>query len=258
MVWEREHIEFIHFEEKPWQPLEVAGLAPGCEIRLLSLDSSDGACSGILRVPAGWRHAEAFTSTAPEQLFILSGDLHKGEYTYTDHCYSYRPAGAPHGPMWSENGCEAIIMWDRAFEIKPGDQGNETGMIGRLDTINTNWQPTIAEGPQAGIMVKMLRHVPTNDEMTFITGIMPHWKEPRQEHHHCVEESFKLTGDLNLNMNLGDKMRMTENCYFYRPPFLKHGPMYTRTGTMSLIRVSSKLVNYYMPVEEDSEYLAIA
>ena len=107
-------------------------------------------------------------------------------------------------------------------------------------------------------MVKMLRHVPSNDEMTFLTGIMPHWRENRQEHHHCVEESFKITGDLNLNMNLGAKMLMTANCYFYRPPYLKHGPMYTRTGTMSLIRVSSKLVNYYMPVEEDSEYLALA
>lgn len=256
MVWDRKHIEFIHFEEAPWQPLEVARLAPGCEIRVLSRDSSDGACSGILRIPAGWRHETPFTSTAPEQLFILSGDLHKGDYAYTEQCYSYRPAGAPHGPMWSEQGCEAIVMWDHAFEIKAGDASEPAEMIGFMDTINTNWQPTIAEGPNAGIMVKMLRHVKENDEMTFLTGIMPHWKENRQEHHHCVEESFKLTGDLNLNMNLGEKMLMTENCYFYRPPYLKHGPMYTRTGTMSLIRVSSKLVNYYMPLEEDPEYKA--
>jgi len=258
MTWDRKHVEFIHFEEAPWQPLEVAGLAPGCEIRILSQDSGDGALSGILRVPAGWQHEQPFTATAPEQLFILSGDLHKGEYTYTDQAYSYRPAGAPHGPMWSEKGCEAVVMWDKAFEIQPGEKGHENGMIGCIDTINTHWQPTIAEGPQAGIMVKMLRHVPGNDEMTFLTGIMPHWKELRQEHHHCVEESFKLTGDLNLNTDLGDKMNMTANCYFYRPPFIKHGPMYTRNGTMSLIRVSSKLVNHYMPVEEDAKWLALA
>lgn len=256
-MWDRKHVEFIHFEEAAWQPLQVEGFAPGCEVRVLSIDPSDGACSCILRVPAGWRHQTPFTSSAPEQLFILSGDLHKGEYTYTEQCYSYRPAGAPHGPMWSENGCETIVMWDKAFDVKAG-QGDPTGMIGCLDTIKLNWQPTIAEGPQAGIMVKMLRHVASNDEMTFLTGIMPHWREDRPEHHHCVEESFKITGDLNLNMNMGEQMLMTANCYFYRPPYNKHGPMYTRTGTMSLIRVSSKLVNYYMPLVEDSEYLAMA
>jgi hypothetical protein len=260
MVWDRKHIEFIRYEEAPWQPLEVPGLAPGLQIRVLSKDLNDGALSGILQIPAGWRQEGSFTSSAPEQLFILSGDLHKGEYTYTEQCYSYRPAGAPHGPMWSENGCQTIVMWDGAFDIKPLAAGapEPPGMLGCIDTIKTHWQPTIAEGPNAGIMVKVLRQVESNGEMTFITGIMPHWYESRQEHHHCVEESFKITGDMNLNLNLGDKMLMTEECYFYRPPYKKHGPMYTKTGTMSLIRVSSKLVNYYMPLEEDADYLALA
>ncbi len=255
MVWDRKHIEFIRFEDAPWEPLKVAGLASGCDVRVLSVDPSDGASSCILRVPAGWKQETPFTSSAPEQLFIISGDLKIGEYTYSEQCYSFRPAGAPHGPMSSHNGCEAIVMWDKTFDVMPGDSGDPAGMIGLLDTIKMPWQPTLAEGPQAGMMAKVLRKVDDKGEMTFIVGIMPHWREDREEHHHCVEESFKLTGSLNLNTTLGDKMLMGSNCYFYRPPYKKHGPMYTHDGTMSLIRVSSTLVNYYMPLTEDSEYL---
>lgn len=256
-MWDREHIEFIHFEDAPWQPLEVAGLEPGLEIRILSVDPNDGALSGILRVPPGWRHDREFFSHAPEQLFVLSGDLHKGGYDYTEQCYAYRPAGAPHGPMWSETGCETIVMWDRVFDLQPGTAPEPAGMIGKIDTIEMYWERTVAEGPAAGIKVKRLREAPETGEMTFICGIMPNWKEPRREHHPCVEESFKIFGDMNLNMDLGDRMVMTENCYFYRPPYIKHGPLFTKRGTMSLVRVSSTLINRYMDLEEDEEYLAL-
>ncbi len=252
MVWERKHVEFIHEEEVPWQPFELIGqgLTKGVEVRVLSIDNSDGACTCVVRIPAGWRHSEAFVTDAPEQLFILSGDLHKGEYVYTESNYCYRPAGAEHGPMWSENGCTMLAMWDKAFDVKPGT-GSTEGIIGQIDTIKTNWMPTIAEGPQAGIMIKILRHVADTGEMTFLAGILPNWTEPRREHHDCVEESYKLTGDMNLNMTKGERLLMTDHCYFYRPPYRKHGPMYTRSGTMSLIRVSSTLINHYEPLDKE-------
>lgn len=254
-MWDRKHVEFVHQDEIAWQPLSVVGkgLTEGCEVRVLSVDPSDGASTCIVKIPAGWRHTETFVTDAPEQLYVLSGDLHKGEISYTEGNYAYRPAGATHGPMWSEGGCTLLAMWDKAFEVQPGSGSSpQEGVIERIDTINTNWQPTIAEGPQAGIMVKMLRHVPDTGEMTFITGIMPYWKETRREHHDCVEESFKLTGDMNLNTTLGERMVMTPGCYFYRPPYRKHGPLLTRTGTMSLIRVSSTLVNHYEPLTKQN------
>lgn len=257
MVWDRKHVEFIHVDDVPWQPLSVVGegMTEGCEVRVLSIDPADGATTCILKMPAGWTHGEPFVTDAPEQLYVLSGDLHIGEITYTEGNYTYRPAGVAHDSMWSNSGCTALVMWDKRFDVRPGN-GTTEGMIERLDTIKMHWQPTIAEGPQAGIMVKIVRHVPETGEMTFITGILPYWREDRREHHDCVEESFKLTGDMNLNLNLGDRMLMTENCYFYRPPYRKHGPMFTRTGTMSLIRVSSTLVNHYGPLPEEEEATA--
>jgi hypothetical protein len=145
-------------------------------------------------------------------------------------------------------------MWDAALDVQRRDRGSDGGVI-LNDTIRTHWEPTVATGPAAGIKVKRLREVEDTGEMTFIVGIMPNWYEPRQEHHPCVEESFKIFGDMNLNTELGERMVMPENSYFYRPPWIKHGPLYTRTGTMSIVRVSSTLVNRYMPLEEDPEYL---
>lgn len=253
-MWNRKHIEFIYYDEVPWRPLHIYGLPEGLQIRRLSEDPDDGACSAILRVPAGWRCDVPFVSSAPEQLFVLKGDLTKSYQRYTEQCYAFRPAGAPHGPMWSETGCEAIVMWDRKFEVYLNDKGNRQNMIPLIDTVDMHWERNVSEGPAAGIKVKRLREVPDTGEMTALIGIMPNWYERRQQHHSCVEESFKIYGDMNLNTDLGDDMWMGENSYFYRPPFIKHGPLYTRKGTMSLVRVSSTLINRYMQLEDDPAY----
>lgn len=256
-MWNRKHVEFVWFDEIDAKPLEIEGLPSGLTLKTLSIDEEQGALSGILKIPAGWRVDDYFTLNCPEQIFLLSGDLHIGGFSYREQGYAYRPAGAPHGQMRSETGCEVIVMWDAPFTVNIGDHGSTEGMIGKIDTIEQHWEPTIATGPAAGIKVKRLREVKETGEMTFIVGIMPNWYEGRQRHHPCVEESFKIFGDMNLNMNLGDKLWMGENSYFYRPPWIKHGPLYTRKGTMSLVRVSSTLINRYMPLEEDEEYLAI-
>lgn len=254
-MWNRKHVEFVWFDDIEAQPLEIEGLPPGLRLKTLSRDESNGALSGVLEIPAGWSFDGDFTANAPEQLFVLRGDLEIGDCRMTEQFYSYRPAGAAHGRMRSETGCETIVMWDAEFTVNAGDKGDADGVIVN-DTIKTYWEPTIATGPAAGIKVKRLREVKETGEMTFIVGIMPNWYEPRPEHHPCVEESFKIFGDMNLNMNLGDKLVMGERSYFYRPPWIKHGPLYTKKGTMSLVRVSSTLVNRYMPLEEDEEYSA--
>jgi hypothetical protein len=255
-MWNRKHVEFVWFEEVEWQPLKIAGLPDGLHLRVLSVDEADGALSGILKIPAGWRFDRDFTANAAEELFILNGDLQIAGDKLTEQSYSYRPAGAAHGQMFSEKGCEAIVMWDKTFTANIGEKSSGE-KAKTVDTIRMYWEKTVAEGPAAGIKVKRLREVVETGEMTFIVGIMPNWYEDREEHHPCVEESFKIFGDMNLNTRKGDKLVMGENSYFFRPPFIKHGPLFTRKGTMSLVRTSSKLVNRYERLEEDPEYLAL-
>lgn len=255
-MWNRRHIEFVCFDEIEKQPLSIKGLPDGLQLRVLSVDETDGALSGILSVPAGWRCSADFVSDAPEQIFILSGDLQIAGETLTDQFYSFRPAGAAHGQIESAKGCEAIVMWDKKFVPRFGERGSAEN-VKTIDTRRMYWEKTVAEGPAAGIKVKRLREVAETGELTFLVGIMPNWYEDREEHHPCVEESFKIFGDMNLNTRRGDELLMGENSYFYRPPFIKHGPLFTRKGTMSLVRTNSTLINRYEPLEEDAEYLAL-
>ncbi|GIU82802.1 MAG: DUF4437 domain-containing protein [Acidobacteria bacterium] len=254
-MWNRKHIEFIWFDDVKYEPFQIPGFPEGLKLKILSIDETDGALSGILSIPAGWRFDEDFVSDAQEELFVLSGDLEIAGEKLTEQFYSFRPAGAAHGRIRSEKGCEVIVMWDKKFNAHLGVKGPKSD-IKTIDTMQMYWKPNFAEGPAAGISVKLLHEDKSTGGATFIVGILPNWREDRAEHHPCVEESFKLFGDMNLNTLLGNKLLMGENSYFFRPPFIKHGPMFTKKGTMSLIRTSSTLINRYCPIEEDPEYHA--
>jgi hypothetical protein len=56
--------------------------------------------------------------------------------------------------------------------------------------------------------------------------------EQRAEIHPTVEESLTLRGDILL----GSLGAMTPGCYFWRPPMVPHGPMYSRTGAEFFFR----------------------
>ncbi|HXF90923.1 MAG TPA: DUF4437 domain-containing protein [Candidatus Nitrosotenuis sp.] len=252
-MWNRKHIEFIWFDDVEPKPLHIAGLPNGLKLRTLSLDESDWALSGILSIPAGWSCDLDFISDAQEELFILSGDLEIAGQRLSEHFYTFRPAGAAHGKIKSENGCELIVMWNKRFTIQIGAQGSYDE-VKIIDTKRMHWQTNVAEGPANGISVKLLHEDQATKAMTFIVGIMPNWFEDREEHHPCVEESFKIYGDMNLNTRKGNSLLMGERSYFFRPPFMKHGPLFTQKGTMSLVRTSSALINRYCSLEDDPEY----
>jgi quercetin dioxygenase-like cupin family protein len=99
----------------------------------------------------------------------------------------------------------------------------------------------------AGITVRILRTDPQSGGMTMVINIPPGWAEPRSRHHDCVEESFKLSGDIWLEED-GRPHVLSAGDYFFRPPRIKHGPMRTEGGTSSLIRFSGVVVNHYGPL----------
>lgn len=74
------------------------------------------------------------------------------------------------------------------------------------------------------------------------------WSEPHSEHHHCIEESYKLSGEITLEEN-GQEQTLAAGDYFFRPPRIKHGRMHTANGTSYIIRFSAKPENHYGPVE---------
>jgi quercetin dioxygenase-like cupin family protein len=250
-MWERGYLPRVRTGEAPWQPAEalVRGLAPGTSLRLLSRDPGDGACTALWQLPPGWSHPKPFTLAAPEAIYVLEGDLRNGAYRYERGHYAWRPAGAAHGPLSTDGGALVLALWDAdPAHHAPGSVPAGPGEpLPWVDGNAIDEHPTPVEGPVAGITVRILRTDPDTGGMTMVINIPPGWTEPRSRHHDCVEESFKLSGDIWLEEN-GRPHVLAAGDYFFRPPRIKHGPMRTERGTSSLIRFSGVVENHYGPL----------
>ena len=102
------------------------------------------------------------------------------------------------------------------------------------------WVATHIPGPPPGIILKLLRHVEETGEMTWLCGNPPRWDYPRLEFHDCIEELYCIEGDIWL----GNSGTMRPGSYLWRPPYLTHGPFYSRTGCLLFGWVPSTLVNH--------------
>ena len=250
-MWTRPYLPRVQSGTLDEIPAEqtLSGLRSGTWLRVLSRDTTDGAMTCLWRIPPGWSHADDFTLDGGAALYVLQGDLRIGDQHYAAGHYGYRPAGRTHEGLRSQSGALVYAMWDAAPRLRtPGTVpiGSEPPILW-LDGNAMDEHPTPVEGPVAGIMVRILRRDANTGGMTLIIRIPPGWDEPRSEHHDCVEESFKLTGDIWLHEN-GVPQILSAGDYFFRPPRIKHGPMRTEAGTSSLIRFSATVVNHYGPL----------
>ena len=252
-MWERAYIGRLPTGSVPWRAF--ARFSPrldlGGTVRILSVDPLDGAGTCLWRVPPGWSHPGGFMMAGDEQLLVLEGAFSKGGSDYTAGCFGYRPAGTVHEPMASAGGALLLAMWDSAPDRPPVVNATtpERGEGLRfIDTGVVTAIPTPVQGPPQGIDVKILNRYPAGGGMTMLITIPPGWEELRSEHHDCVEESYKLSGDIWIVEN-GQEQVLSAGDYFFRPPGIKHGPMRTAGGTSSLIRFSARPENHYGPLQ---------
>jgi hypothetical protein len=90
------------------------------------------------------------------------------------------------------------------------------------------------------MVLKILRHVESTGELTALCANVPSYEYPMLEFHDCVEEIYLLDGDIRL----GNSGLMTAGSYLWRPPFVTHGPFFSRSGGLMLVWVPSTLVNH--------------
>lgn len=268
-MWNRPYVPRLRSGELPWMPAEASltGLAPGTQLRVLSRDPADGAMSCLWRIPPGWSQALPFALAADAELFVLEGSLLENGQSLHGGAYLHRPAGMAYPWLASRDGATLYAMWSatpalrevtaegqraaEAAHVVPADGGialtDATPPGTWIDTGGMAEHPTPVHGPPAGISVRILRRDATTGGMTLIVSIEGSWEETRSEHHDCVEESFKLSGDIWLRENQRPHV-LEAGDYFFRPPRIKHGPMRTQKGTTSLIRFSGTVVNHYGPI----------
>lgn len=221
----RPHIEFS-------QSLEVAPVAvgeppfAGATRRLLSADDETGASTAIVHLPAGWS-ADLGRGDRPLELFMLGGSLAVDGQPMDAGCYAYVPATAKARAITTTAGADVLAMIEESRPVVAGIAPIEV-----KDTKQIRWAASKFSTVPAGLVNKQLHSDPESGDRTWVAANAPGWVEERAEIHPTVEEALMLRGDILL----GDRGAMTPGCYFWRPPMVPHGPMYSHSGAEFFFR----------------------
>ena len=229
----RKHIEYIQSQQLAWRSCEWSYPGAAVDVKVLSQDVHSGACSVLLRLPAGW-HCPLRALSVDEELLVLEGALTLGDCDLAQDCYAWVPAGTSREAMISAEGAVILAFYSGtplAGTALPDSQPRV------LDAFAMPWS---SEGMDpaygdAGMRWKILRHDPETEDVSMLVMAPPHlvppdWSGP-QEQHDCFEEAFVIAGDFLSPIGI-----MRAGAYFWRPPHILHGPYGTRGGNLSFIR----------------------
>lgn len=256
----RPHVEILRSATVPPGPLPAAGWPAGAEARVLSRDPETGAFSALLSLPAGWRRPACSHPAAALDLHLVAGALQIGGRPRSAGFYGHWPAGALQGEWVVGRGGATAFLGARsaapdiaaapAVDPAAAGAGREAGAavgVVEFDTERLEWE-VAPEGPPdeqisglpPGIVTKTLRWVEQTGELMALCATVPRWDYPRLEFHECVEEAFMVRGDIWL----GSSGTMREGDYFWRPPFVTHGPFWSQAGSLFLVYTDSLLVDH--------------
>jgi len=91
--------------ESGWVPLPI----PGAYVKLLSFDSASDYAVVLGKLNAG-AHYPAHPHVHPEDIFMLSGDLHVGDQVLRAGDFHHAEAASRHPVNWSEQGCVLLCV----------------------------------------------------------------------------------------------------------------------------------------------------
>ena len=259
---DREHIEFVQAQMLPWLRIGAGLARPDAEIKLLSRDDGDGACSVLLRFPAGWSRGGPEHLLADEEFYVLDGEIELNGQVYGQDAYAFLPAGWTRHTTSSRKGCVLLAFYSSDPKLIPeaGDGSAEQSprAIPYLDVAAMPWDMTLNDPKLAhlGISRKNLRTDPETGERSFLSLVLPQaipqGNKGPQETHPIVEEAYLIAGSLT-----GPQGTMHPGAYFWRPPHIKHGPYGARWGSVSLIRfVGGRHVNVWSTEEAGFDFAA--
>lgn len=212
--------------------------------RPLSADPTSRAATELLELPAGWR-AAAGSFAAGLELLVLEGRLDIGPYRLKRFSYSYLPAGMVAGPWSAPEGARVLWMPEGRLDFEPGSTARPGARaelwIPQIDSSAMPWQPTITPGFPVGAMRKTMRIHPDTGAGSWILGMLPQIRDLRREIHPTAEEAYTLVGQ-----SVSDRGVSRPGEYFWRPPFIPHGPFETEVGVMTFFRTDGPLRTDYL------------
>jgi hypothetical protein len=220
----RAHIEFIESGDVAAEPV-LDGAFAGIRRRMLSADDGGVEHTALGHFPAGWSRAVAGAS--PVELFCLTGRASIAGEHLRPGCYAYVPSGAGDAVLAAAEDSDILIMVEAERAPEPG------ACVEVKDQAQIAWHMPGPNPDRAlGIAIKLFREDPLTKDWTWVSAVVPGWLSRRAEVHPTIEECLMLRGDILL----GDRGVMHGGSYFWRPPFVEHGPMYSRDGAFFFFR----------------------
>jgi hypothetical protein len=243
----RPHIEPLIDADVAQKPLRLPGWNRGIRYRTLSVDSENGACTQIVEFEGGFKQPAGF-STGEWELFILDGSLKIGRQTYHKDHYFFIPAGYRLGNISTAEGCRAIWFFNDHHPDWVKASAHRDGLVKRTNFISTNanddvrWQvPSFFPQTEPGIFIKILRLDEYTGALTGLYNMVAGFWQDNISYHDCMEESYHIWGE-SWMMQFG---YLPTGGYFYRPPYINHGPFQCEYGTYAIFRTDSWLVNHF-------------
>jgi hypothetical protein len=258
----RVHIEGHVEPGTPWKKMTLPGFPRGMRYKVLSLDTDNGACSlkalyepGFDR-PAGMSYSEM-------ELFVLSGALRVGDRIHGPGSYLFVPAGVTL-PRWSApQGAQVLQYYNYgAPSFLESDSDHPDAERDQLVIVDAyegmSWgSADLFPAAAPGCLVKILRRDPRTRGATFLYCMAPNFWQDNITYHDCCEESYHIWGR-SWTMQFGE---LPTGGYFWRPPYINHGPFASKLGTLALGRTDGGLHNHFhfnpwTTVEENRERAA--
>lgn len=233
-MWNRPEVDYLDSTVLSWK-LAEAGTLAGCQgdgaSKLLSRDQEVGANTSLLR----FRSAQSGRLDSAADLLVLSGAGSCNGRSYAAGDFMHVSAGSDlhidpevgetvlYAAFFGANRLVAAgaAKSDDGVEFLPTESREWTSMTWRGDR-------TDSDGP--GARIQWLRQ--DDDGIAFLVAMLPGWSSDAVETHPVYEESYKIAGDLLM----GRRGIVRTGGYFYRHPERPHGPLYTRDGSLSIIR----------------------
>lgn len=227
----RDWTEFVQSQHIPWTETTLLDVDGVVETKILSSDPVTGACSLLVRYPAGFS-GQARRLAVDEEFLVLDGALVIGDTTYSHLGYAHLPAGFGTGDRSTATGAVVLTFYSATPQISnQAVSYDESRLVWGLSAYDVPYTGNFHPEFPPGAGRKLLYQDPATGDTTWILGTMPlRWVE-RSEVHPFVEEMYLLSGEVH-----GDRGIFRPGAYFWRPENKVHGPYGTLTGNLYFFR----------------------
>ncbi len=89
----------VRVSDLQWAPIQIPGMPPGLEQRVLHDDKQKQLVSAIVKYPKGFREPRHYHTTCGHSLYILKGRLRSPEGDLTPGTFVYSAVNERHGPF---------------------------------------------------------------------------------------------------------------------------------------------------------------